>query len=510
VEVFVMTGSRWADFERFVHQTMVEHLIPGAAIAVWQDGAVVYSRGFGLRCRESHEPVLPDTVFGVASISKSFTVMALARLQDRNLLSLDDPVVRHLPEFQIQGADMGKIRIYHLLSHTTGLPPLAGLGRAIRESMKGHPTWDGPTTGPSGPPVPLATAQPGTTATAVVSTAPAPSAAPVTIAGTQAAPTTPDDYSSYLRYLGSVPVDLYGPPGECFSYSNDSYVVAGALVERVSGMPYLDFMRTEVFAPLGLTRTTFSLAELAQMSNVTRLYFNNKRGETLCVPQWQDIGIYAAGGGIKSTVMDLVKYASVYATGGLAGHVRFLSEDVVKRIRTPLYRLSRSAHYACGLQVTPDYSGMTLVEHGGSLTGVSSTFGFVPEAKLAAAVLTNASSVPAADVWLAAVNTALDMPIERKRSYEPSWQAPPGYGERLVGRYRSDEGADIQVTWDKRGLTIALGGEEFDLRLSGPDTAVYNFRGQERLVRFFTRHDGQAWALFHGNSMTGIRLIRKV
>ncbi|MDP2858502.1 MAG: serine hydrolase domain-containing protein, partial [Bacillota bacterium] len=124
-----MAGNRWADFEGFVYRAMVDHLIPGAAVAVWQDGAVTYSRGFGLRNRESHEPVLPDTVFGIASITKSFTVMALARLQDRGLLSLDDPVIRHLPEFFIQGADMEQIRIYHLLSHTTGLPPLAGLGR---------------------------------------------------------------------------------------------------------------------------------------------------------------------------------------------------------------------------------------------------------------------------------------------------------------------------------------------------------------------------------------------
>jgi len=496
-----MAGNRWADFEGFVYRAMVDHLIPGTAVAVWQDGAVAYSRGFGLRNRESHEPVLPDTMFGIASITKSFTVMALARLQDRGLLSLDDPVIRHLPEFFIQGADMEQVRIYHLLSHTTGLPPLAGLGRATRESIKDYPTWEG------SKPAPAASST-----TASTSPTPAPTASPAVPAGpVHGQPgQTAVDYSSYLTYLRNQPVELYGAPGEYFSYSNDSYVVAGAVVERASGMPYHDYMKKEVFAPLGLTRTTFSLAELAQMPNVTRLYFNNKRGETLDVPQWQDVGIYDAGGGIKSTVLDLTKYASVYATGGLAGHVRFLSEAAVKRVRTPVYRLSCSTQYACGLQVTPDYSGLTLVEHGGSLTGVSSTFGFVPEARLAAAVLTNASSVPAADIWLAAINTALDLPLDNKRSHEPSWQAPPGYGARFAGRYKSDEGADIQVACDRRGLRIGLGGEEFDLRLSGEDTAVYDFRGQERVVRFFMHADGSVWALFHGNSMTGIRLIRKV
>ncbi len=484
-----MANSRWTAFEGHVYKAMVDHLIPGASVAVWQDGAVIYSRGFGLRNRESHEPVLPDTVFGIASITKSFTVMALSRLQDRGLLSLDDPVIRHVPEFSIRGADMDQIRIYHLLSHTTGLPPLAGLGRAIRTSTKSSPTWEG-----ARPP-----------ADAPVAT-PAAGAMPAKVAP---APTTVD-YSSYFDYLRNEQIELYGRPGEFFSYSNDSYVVAGAVVERASGMPYHDYMNKEVFVPLGLTRTTFSRADLEQMPNVTRLYFNNKRGETLDVPQWQDIGIYAAAGGIKSSALDLVKYASVYATGGLAGHVRFLSEDVVRHIRTPIYPLSRSAHYACGLQVTADYGGLTLVEHGGSLNGVSSIFGFVPEARLAAAVLTNVSSVPAADIWLTAVNAALDLPLDKKRSYEPSWEAPPGYGERFAGRYRSAEGADIQIIWDNRGLSIGLGGEEFALRLSGEDVAVYDFRGQERVMRFFFRPDGAVWALFHGNSMTGIRLIKKV
>jgi len=497
-----MANSRWTAFEGHVYKAMVDHLIPGVAVAVWHDGSVVYSRGFGLRNRESHEPVLPDTVFGIASITKSFTVMALSRLQDRGLLSLDDPVIRHVPEFSIRGADMDQIRIYHLLSHTTGLPPLAGLGRAIRTSTKSYPTWEGSRTAADAPVA--------TPATATTTPTPATTPTSVATAPTPAAPALATvDYASHFNYLRNEPVELYGLPGEFFSYSNDSYVVAGAIVERASGMPYHDYMNKEIFAPLGLTRTTFSRADLEQMRNVTRLYFNNRRGETLDVQQWQDIGIYDAGGGIKSTALDLVKYASVYASGGLAGHVRFLSEDVVKRIHTPIYRLSRSAYYACGLQVTPDYGGLTLVEHGGALNGVSSTFGFVPEAHLTAAVLTNASSVPAADIWLAAVNTALDLPLDKKRSYEPCWPAPPGYGERFAGRYKSAEGADIQVVWDKRGLSIGLGGEEFALRLSGEDTAVYDFRGQERVVRFFSTPGGSVWALFHGNSMTGIRLIRK-
>ena len=106
----------------------------------------------------------------------------------------------------------------------------------------------------------------------------------------------------------------------------------------------------------------------------------------------------------------------------------------------PVHYTSGNSYYGYALQMTPNYSGVTLVEHGGGQPGVSSNFGFIPEEGLVAAVLTNMSDVSANAIWLAAINTALDLPIDQKRSIEPHYAIKPEQLQRMVGTYRSDEG----------------------------------------------------------------------
>ena len=459
----------WSGLESFVYKCMTEHLIPGAAVAVWQNGSTVYARGFGHRDRGTHEPVDADTVFGIASITKSFTTMAVMQLVDRGLLSVDTPVTEYVPEFHPKAIRPGEVRISHLLSHTAGLPPLPSISYTPSDNERLPPTL----TTPEG----LITA---------------------------------DALGAYLRHINDDTYEVYGRPGEYFSYSNPCFVIASAVIERIVGQPFYQYVRENIFRPIGMGRTTFLTSDLAGMSNVTRLYSNNKKGETLPVLEWPDARVFGASGGIKSTANDLVKYAAVYANGGARGHIRVLSETSVRRMYTPVHKLTRSAHYGFAVQVTPDYWGYTLVEHGGSLTGVSSTFGFVPEASLAAVTLTNVQNAPAADIWLAAINTALGMPIEQKRIVEPFWVAPPRHLEKYVGAYKSAEGADIRINSGNNGITIRMGDDEFPLRATGEEYASYDYYGQERLVRFFLKPDGGVLGMFHGTSMSGIRLVRKV
>jgi len=462
----------WEKFVDYVHLQMVDHLIPGVAVAVWADGETLFARGFGHRNRGAHDPVDTSTVFGIASITKSFSAMAIMQLVEKRLITLEDPAVKYLPELRINGMAPKKIQIRHLLSHTSGLAPLPGLSYAMAHSMQGYPTWNGE----------RRTVKP------------------------DAKLPTFDDYNSYLNYLQDEHCDIYGEPGQYFSYSNDSFVLIGAIIERVSGQDYRSYVRENILIPVGMDRTTFSKIELIDIPNVTRLYFNNCRGETLEAPGWQDLKVYDAGGGLKSCVDDMIRYAAAY----IGTNHKVLKPESVRTMYTPLYQLSRTAHYGLALQVSPDYHGLTLVEHGGSLTGVSSTFGFVPEKRLAAVVLTNVSGVPAADIWLAAINTAIGLPILVKRSSDTTWNPPDKFLDRFIGRYQSREGADILVYSEGDHLTIGTMGESFILRFTGPDSAVYNYRGQERVVRFFLKQNGLAWGIFSGNSMTGIRLIKKV
>src|SRR5690606_38763496 len=112
----------------------------------------------------------------------------------------------------------------------------------------------------------------------------------------------------------------------------------------------------------------------------------------------------------------------------------------------PVHRTSGNSFYGYGLQTTPHYSGVTVVEHGGGQPGVSSNFGFIPERGIVAVVLTNRSDVSANAIWLAAINTALNLPINQKRSTEPHFEINPEQLQRMVGTYRSGEGAEVEIT----------------------------------------------------------------
>ena len=463
--------DKWTELEDCLKRTMDQHKIPGTAVAVAEKGRIVYERGFGTRDRSSCATVDPSTIFGIASVSKSFTALAIMILQEEGRLSVHDLVVERLPGFRLAGTPATDVRIHHLLNHTTGLPSLRGLFSAMKESMKGYPKWDD------------------------------------SEQDREEEGEAPDmsTFAGHLKYLADENADLLGEPGKYFSYSNDSYAVLGAIIERVAGTSYYDFMKDRVFGAIGMGQTAFRVDDAQSLGNLSAIYLNNKQEETLDVPRYQECGAYDAGGGIKSTVKDLVKCGSMYAGRGVLEGERIVSAEAIKAMYEPLYQIGRNTFYGYGLQLTPGDGGVTLVEHGGSLTGVSSNFGFVPERGVSVALLTNVGGAPSAAMWLYAMNTALGLPLEMKRSEEPHYEAGPEQLSRFVGCYKSGEGADLTIAFKDEALAIRFTGLEFPLRASDDRTLVYTVKGQDRTARFYFGESGQVWAVFHG-----LRMIRKV
>ncbi|HEY4553401.1 MAG TPA: serine hydrolase domain-containing protein [Bacillaceae bacterium] len=109
--------SNWIELEAYIEDMMKKEEIPGAAVAIAENGSVIYSRGFGLRDLETRDPVTPETIFGIASVTKSFTALAIMKPAEEGKLDLQESVVTYLPDVQL---DPG-IKIHHLLSHTTGI-----------------------------------------------------------------------------------------------------------------------------------------------------------------------------------------------------------------------------------------------------------------------------------------------------------------------------------------------------------------------------------------------------
>src|SRR5689334_3629436 len=97
--------------------------IPGTALALVQDDKVIYSKGYGFRSYEDKQPVTPDTVFAIGSVSKSFTALDVAQLVDQGKMSLDAPVINYLPDFKLSDAAATKaLTVGEVISHSSGLP----------------------------------------------------------------------------------------------------------------------------------------------------------------------------------------------------------------------------------------------------------------------------------------------------------------------------------------------------------------------------------------------------
>jgi CubicO group peptidase (beta-lactamase class C family) len=434
-----MTNQKWTDFEEFISKIIKKENIGGAAVAVSQRGKVIYQKGFGVCNEKTQEPVTPNTIFGVASITKSFTAMAIMQLEIEGKLSVEDPVINYLPEFQLPGIkDMKNVKIHHLLSHTTGLPPMRR-----REELQ--------------------------------------------------------YLDDHLTYLAEENIDLLGQPGEYFSYCNDTFLLLGAIIERLTGRLYRRYITEQILNPLHMYRSTYSLEEVDKFTDVSVPYVYQRETDKLQEVPWPKLGNYEVGGGIRSTVLDLLKYGESYIRDEAYRDRVEVTKNTVRKMWQPVHQISRNTYYGYGLQITPNYSNVTLVEHGGGQPGVSSNFGFVPEKELVVAVLTNVSGVPAGDIWLAAVNTAMELPIEQKRSVEPHYEASLEDLQRLTGTYQSVEGGKVRIFIDRDTPKAEVDGQEFVLRPSDEQTLV--LEKTEKPIRFFFDNDGVAWAAFYGVRM---------
>jgi len=220
----------WQDYARYVEEVMERDHIAGAAISVSQNGKILFQQGFGYRHLAKQQPVTPDTIFGIASVSKSFTAVAIMQLVDAGLLSVDDPVVKYLPEFQLHGVeDINSVKIKHLLSHTTGMPPMRR-----RQDI-----------------------------------------------------TT---FEEHLEFLAQQEYELLGQPGEYLSYCNDTFLLLGAIIERLTGRIYRKYMTSNILDALEMYRSTYSIEELTRFKDVTVPYIYNKQTGEFEERPWPALG----------------------------------------------------------------------------------------------------------------------------------------------------------------------------------------------------------------------------
>ncbi len=477
-----MAGALNVEIDRFATRLMRRARIPGLSLGVSKRGRTVLAKGYGFRDRERGLPASPATVYGIASITKSFTALAILRLQEQGRLRVTDPVLRHLPEFRTPSPRWTpKIQLHHFLSHTSGLPPLPSVYYASARSLARDPPYD-----------PKVARRVGVD----------PDHLPL------------DTYEQVLEFLATERYRMLGPPGLFFSYSNEGFGLLGAVIEKVTGRPFERFVEDEILRPAGMTRTTFDSGIMFRFPEVTTIYAPERTGRhprVLPSPDWWEDTSLRACGALRTNIEDLLSYLEIYRTGGKVGHERIVSAESVARMVRPIaeVRSGSGVYYGYGIAVRPDYHGTLLAFHGGALKGVSSEFAVLPAKGIAGAVLANVENVPSHLVLRAAVNHQLGLPLRTQFFDVPSRSAPPSSLAEYGGWYCSGEGIWAHITARGRTLGVDFRGIEetsrgLRFRPNGGDRFVVRLHGETESIEFVRTRDRRIWA-----ARIGWRLVRR-
>lgn len=332
----------WESFLAVYREGLREHGIVGSAVVVVQDGGVLAQAAEGSADLSTGRAVDADTLFHWASITKTFTGIAILQLRDHGLLSLEDPVVKFVPELrEVHNpfGDMAGITIRHLLTHSAG----------FRE-----PTW------PWGGDKPWHPFE----------------------------PPRWEQLAAMLPYT-----EIQFPPGSRFSYSNPGVVFLGRTIERLTNEDYEVYVDKNILRPLGMRRTFFDRAPYHLAPHRSHSYFRNDDGLAEA-PFDFDSGVTVSNGGLNGPLDDMARYLAFLMgdPSGRASYETVLSRSSLEEMfqaGLPV-REEGEARVAMGLAFFVERrKGRVLIAHGGEQNGFLSHLYLDPAARTAYAITFN-------------------------------------------------------------------------------------------------------------------------
>ncbi len=317
----------------FISWWMTEAKVPGMSLVVVEDSEIKYARGFGSRDLKKDLPATVKTIYGIGSISKSFTALGIMKLVENGKLAVDDPVNEYVP---VNWPD--SIKIHHLLTHSSGMPSLGVsevlIARLIGLEERGVPLGD-----------------------------------------------LDDLYMHVNNAKDEIPSD----PGERFFYFNTGYCLLGQIIEKVTGKSYRNFIQNEIFEPLSMNRSVF---ELDGKDDAMTPYFS-RDGE----PTETDLPVREfsfPAGGLLCPIDDLANYMIMNMDGGVFNGERLIHEDLMEEVhKEHVSRENDRYGYGWGVK---DFKGQKMIGHGGSIAVASAYLGFTDEVGVALACNTSPTS----------------------------------------------------------------------------------------------------------------------
>jgi CubicO group peptidase (beta-lactamase class C family) len=464
------TASSVGGLDQFVSEQLQKWKVPGVAIAVVQNGQVIYSHGFGLRDVKDNLPVTTKTIFPIGSISKSFTSLSMGMLNDEGKLQWDTPVRQYISEFQMYDPVASeRMTPRDLISHRVG--------------MAGHDlVW-------------------------------------------YSSDFSREDLVRRLRFLQSDHDFRSG-----YHYCNLLVMTAGYLVGRISGTSWEDFAREHILQPLQMTSTSFSVDEMKKSSDFSHPYRKDERTEVVSEIPFHPLSSIGPAGSINSNVEDMARYAIFQLGTGKIGDRQLVSAANLKLNHTAQVPMPDGLRpeeigprsYAMGWVIS-SYRGHPLWWHNGGIDGFYALLALLPDRNFGVVILTNMlghNSIPEV-VSYHLYDQLLGLPpidwskrfedIEtkqkpaeeeerKKEALTPKSDSHPSHELKdYAGRYENSGYGVLAVEFDGTNLKASLNNlsfplqhVEYDIFESPPHSAGAVDHGK---LRFLTDMDGKINAI---------------
>ena len=438
----------------FTERGMDLWYVPGMSVAVVTKDDILFQKGFGKTAADNGQTVDEHTLFAIASTTKAMVVAAILMLADEEKLSLDDPVIKHIPELHFENPRLTQqLMVRDLLAHRTGLPSTDYW--SFLQNM------------------PL---------------------------------------DEQLRRLRTVPSEA--PVRTRLIYQNTMFEIAGLLIERLSGQRWHDFLTERLWQPIGMLETYGERAQIgAGQTHVTpHLYFEDR----LVVPAWDFPADYAdAAGSVWSSIHDMSLWAQFLLRDGVTGKGdRLISETAMQQMFEPQQLASPDDFYPTVEITKPnwrtyglawfqqDFQGRKIDFHTGSLSGLIAIIGLDRAGDKAVIVLGNRdhAEMRHALMWNVMDNTdgderrdwnqdVFDLYSARAEEGKESWEetrkkrlknTKPGLPVKTyAGRYRNSSFGDILIEGSGSDMTLKTTLVDFEMSHWHLDTFLVEFETWE-------------------------------
>jgi len=399
---------------------------PGAAVIVVKDGKVIFRKGYGMANLELGVPIEPDMVFRLGSITKQFTAVAMLQLVEQGKVAPDDLVTKFLPDYPTYGHP---ITIKHLLAHTSGIKShtsMPEMWASMRKDLSVQELID------------------------------------------------------FFKYQ---PMNFI--PDTQWAYNNSGYLILGAIIEKVSGQTYEEFLQTSIFSPLGMKQSYYDSTSQIIHRRVAG-YDKNKDGfvNAAYISMTQPYG----AGALASTVDDLAIWDAALYTNKIIEQETLQQAFVSHKLAD-----GTSTMYGYGWFLS-EYGGRQFIEHSGGIPGFSTYAIRVPDDRVFVAILSNNSGFNPGILAFKITSIAIEQPysdpeaielqVEDLALYEGLYEVSPS---EMVQIKREENQLFYQYNENPRREITPISHKEFFFKVNSTNRIFFKIDENNVVTEFEMR-----------------------